>query len=112
MNITNIIILALSTIVGSFGAYFFKRGADKLEINILKIITNWSLYIGAFLYLISNILFIIPLKTNNLFIVYGFSGLYYIWTMIIGKYLLEEKITVRKILAVALIIIGIIIINI
>ena len=111
MNIADILVMISSTVVGAFGAFFFKRGADRLEFSIVALIKNYSIYLGALLYLVSNILFILPLRSNNLSIVYGFSGLYYVWTMLIGRYILGERITTRKIVGVALVVIGIVVIS-
>ena len=56
-------IMIVSTIIGSLGAVFLKKGADNFHIkfdwqHILSLITNWRLILGALLYFISSIAFI------------------------------------------------------
>ncbi len=101
-----------STIFAALGSFLFKQGAQRLQqISLKSLTTNTRLYLGAFAFLISNVLFIIPLKQNNLSFLYAFSGLTYIWALALGAIYLEERVTSKKIIGIALIIFGIIIIT-
>lgn len=106
MNLPDLFLILLFTISGALGSYFYKIGANKLP----RLLKNWPLYLGVLAFILSNIFFILALRKNNLSIVYAFSGLMYVWTLFLGCFL-GEKITLRKILAILLIIGGIIITN-
>jgi len=117
LSLAFIIFLILSmTLCGSFGAFFFKRAVAVLEKidmkHFLKILLCPWLYIGGFLYIIGGIFNILLLRKLDYSIVYPMSSLTYVWTMISSFFLLKEPLNAKKILAVALIIIGIFIINI
>ena len=108
MNTIEIIFIILFTIFAALGSYFFKISAKKIKGNWL---VNWFIYMGIASYALSNLFFILALKNNNLSFIIPFAGITYIWTLLIAKNALKEKITMAKMIAVGLIIIGITIIN-
>jgi multidrug transporter EmrE-like cation transporter len=112
MSPFDLFIILSSTIFAGVGAFFFKVGAQRLRFTILALLTNWRLYLGVLFFVLSNILFIIPLKRTDLSILYGFAGLNYVWTLLIGWAVLKESIQTRKIIAIILIVIGVLVVNI
>jgi len=106
MTALDFVFVLLFTLFAALGSYFF-----KISDRIRGIIKNWHIYLGVLSYLLSNIFFILALKNNNLTIVFAFTGLNYIWSLILGGALLKEKITRTKIIAVGLIVVGVIVIN-
>lgn len=100
------LIIIIMTLMGSFGGFFFKKSTDSN--TILSIIKNKFLYIGGILYLSSAILNIIVLKYMPLSVVLPITAITYIWSMIISKITLNEKITIFKIFGIMFIINGVI----
>jgi len=99
-------------LVGAFGAFFFKKASTKFSINPKKLIKNYYFFIAATLYVISSLGYLLILKTTPLSILYPMTAITYLWTAIIAYILLKEKFTRTKIIGIALIILGIALMNI
>ncbi|CVI65116.1 4-amino-4-deoxy-L-arabinose-phosphoundecaprenol flippase subunit ArnE [Eubacteriaceae bacterium CHKCI004] len=97
-------ILIFMTLCGAVASLFLKR-ASGTE-GILKMFLNINLYIGGGLYLISAVLNVYILRYLDYSVVLPLTSITYIWTMILSYMILKEKITVKKMLGVALILIG------
>ena len=97
-------ILIFMTLCGADASLFLKR-ASGTE-GILKMFLNINLYIGGGLYLISAVLNVYILRYLDYSVVLPLTSITYIWTMILSYMILKEKITVKKMLGVALILIG------
>ena len=85
--------------------FFFKKGAENVD-NFLSLIFNFKIYIGGFFYVTAAILNIFVLKYLPYSIVLPLTAMTYIWTMILAKIALGEKITSNKIIGTILIILG------
>lgn len=94
--------------MGGFAGLFLKRGTDRLSSNIIFKIKE--MYIGAVLYAGAAVLNIMILQYLDYSVVMPMMSITYIWTVIISKFFLKEKITKRKITGLALIITGVFII--
>lgn len=93
------------TFFGALGAFFFKKGTESLN-GIVSLFTNWKIYVGGIFYVTAAVLNIIALKYLPYNIVLPLTAMTYIWTIIIARVTLGEKITKKKIIGVILIIIG------
>lgn len=93
------------TLLGALGGFFFKKGADNLN-GIVSLVLNWRVYVGGIFYVSAALLNIVALKFLPYSIVLPLTAMTYIWTMIISKVALGEKITRNKIIGTILIIIG------
>lgn len=98
--------LIIMTMLGSVASLFLKKasGVD----NLPALIINVNLYIGGFLYLVSAVLNIWILRYLDYSVVLPFTSLTYIWTMFLSYKILKEKITLKKIGGVVLILFGVI----
>lgn len=67
---------------------------------------NSNLYIGGFLYVAAAVLNILVLRYLDYSVVLPLSSVTYIWTMVLSNRMLQEKITRKKILGVACIVLG------
>lgn len=98
------IVLLIMTILGSVAALFLKKASNIG--GIFAMFKNIYLYIGGFLYLASAVLNIWILRYLEYSVVLPLTSFTYIWTMILSHILLEEKITIKKIVGVILILVG------
>ena len=96
--------LLIMTMLGSAAALFLKK-ASGTE-GVFALIKNINLYIGGFLYLASAVLNIWILRYLEYSVVLPLTSLTYIWTMILSYIILKEKVTMKKIGGVILILIG------
>ena len=99
------LLFPIMTLFGSLGAFYFKKGTDTLN-GILSLFINWKIYVGGFFYVTAAILNIIALKFLPYSVVIPLTSLTYVWTLIISRIALGEKITVKKIIGIILILIG------
>lgn len=103
------IVLLVMTMFGSVASLFLKK-ASGLN-SLIDMLKNINLYIGGFLYVSSAVLNIWLLKILDYSVILPLTSLTYIWTMVLSYFILKEKITVKKIAGVCLILVGAIIIS-
>jgi len=104
--------ILIMTISGTFGALLFKQAMAKVEGRcIIHLIKAPRLYLGGMCYLLGAMLNIMLLQHMPYSIVYPMTSLTYIWTMVVSFFVLKEKISRNKIIAVVLIVTGVIVLN-
>lgn len=103
-------ILVLMTLLGSVASLFLKKASETT--GIIELIKNKNLYLGGGLYLVSAVLNVWLLKFLDYSIVLPLTSLTYVWTMLLSHKILEEKITIRKVCGVSLVIVGAILVSI
>ena len=106
---TNYILLIFMTLLGALGSYFLKKSTQTP--GFIHIIKSPNFYAGGFLYFSSAIINVYILRFLDFSVVLPLTSITYIWTMILAKILLNEKITKRKYCGLFLIIIGAIFIS-
>jgi multidrug transporter EmrE-like cation transporter len=94
-------------VIGSLGAAGLKAGAERLEISVRGVVTNWRLIAGLSGYLLSTVFFIHGVKNGELSILYPMVSVGYICGMLWSKLFFGEPITRMKIGALALILVGV-----
>lgn len=99
------ILCIVFTLFGAFGGYFFKKASNESE-SIMKTLLSPALYIGGVFYVLGALLNIVVLKKLNYTVVLPMTSITYVWTIILSYFLLREKITVKKIAGITLIIFG------
>ena len=98
------IVLLVMTMLGAVASLFLKKASGSN--SLIDMLKNINLYIGGFLYVSSAVLNIWLLKILDYSVILPLTSLTYIWTMIISYFILKEKITVKKVLGICLILIG------
>lgn len=101
-----IAVIIFMTMLGSLGGFFFKRSSARVEGSFLSLLKNKNLYVGGFIYVASAILNIWVLKYMQYSVVMPMTAITYIWTMLLSAVILKEKITMKKAIGVAAIIVG------
>lgn len=106
-------LVLMMTAAGSVGALFFKRVMVKLKNeNFLKIFFVPEIYIGGIFYVAGALLNILLLRYMEYTVVYPMTSITYLWTMLISYFILKEKFTRNKMLAIVCIILGVFVMNI
>lgn len=98
------IVLLVMTALGSVASLFLKKSSS--ETNFFKMLLNPYLYVGGILYLLSAVLNIYVLRYLDYSVVLPLTAITYIWTMILSYFVLKEKITIKKMSGVILIVLG------
>lgn len=107
----NYFLIVIYTFLSSLAALLWKKAASRND-SIKQLIFEESfLYIGGICYLASSIGSIIALKYLPYSTVYFFSALTYVWSIILAKTYLKEKISFSQIIATMLILSGVFLIT-
>lgn len=101
-----VLMVMLMTLLGSFGSLFFKLSAN--EHRGMKGIINKKILMGGLLYFLSALVNIVLLKYLPLSIVLPATSLTYVWTVIVARVYLAEKITLMRVIGLVMIISGVI----
>ncbi len=97
----------IATIFGSFGALFLKQGSKTFSFNLTKLLKNYNIILGFFLYGVAYVLLILALKEGKLSVLYPLVSLGYIWISIISIKFLGERMNAWKWVGVVTIICGV-----
>jgi drug/metabolite transporter (DMT)-like permease len=101
----NFVLVLISSVASAFAGYFLKIASGSGKIS--AILKNRHLYLGGALYTASAFLSIALLKRMPFSVLLPLGGMCYVWTILISRKFLGEKIGPRKITGVALIIVGV-----
>ena len=104
-------LMVLTTIFTSIAQVFYKLGADRLQLNIMSIITNLPLITGMALYLIAAIIMITAFKGGEVSTLYPIIATSYIWVSLLSAYFFNESLNLLRWTGIFIIIAGIIFIN-
>ncbi len=104
-----IAVLVVMTFLGATASLFLKKASGSE--GILALMQNVNFYLGGMLYLLAAVLNIYILKFLEYSVVLPLTSLTYIWTMALSYFVLKEKITGRKMLGVALILAGVVVVS-
>jgi drug/metabolite transporter (DMT)-like permease len=108
--LSSIILVLISSFIGSFGAVFLKLGAERMG-PIATIFKNYWLATGVVLYLISSLFYMMGVSQGELTVLYPMISLGYIWALLWARILFKEQFTMAKIGGLILIIGGVALIN-
>jgi drug/metabolite transporter (DMT)-like permease len=108
---SSIILVLFGSFIGSFGAVFLKIGAEHLHGNLRRILTNYWLATGILLYLLSSVFYMMGVAQGQLTVLYPMVSLGYIWAILWARLFFKEPFTLAKIGGLAMIIVGVALIN-
>lgn len=112
MSVTYFFPICVMTLLGSIGAYFFKKVTDgSRHLSVLVLIKSFMMYIGGVLYVAAALINVVLLRFIDYSVLYPMTALTYIWTLIISAFLLHEKINTQKIVAIFFVCVGVILIS-
>jgi drug/metabolite transporter (DMT)-like permease len=101
-----ILINLLASIIGAFGQYCYKLGAQKL--SSVPIYLNWQLFLGAFFFLLVMILFILAFKHGGkISVTFPFYATTFIWGTFLGVFLEKEPFHLIQGLGILCVVFGI-----
>ncbi len=104
-------LVLVGSFIGSFGAVFLKAGAGKLHRDLRTLFFNWRLAAGVALFLLSSFFFVLGVRKGELTILYPMVSLGYVWTLFWSRLFFKEPFTRYKLLGLALILFGIVVLN-
>jgi len=105
-------LIILCTVFTSTAQVFYKFGADRLEFNLISLITNFPLITGMILYIMGAVIMITAFKGGEVSVLYPIIATSYIWVSLLSLYFFNEALNFFKVIGVLTIITGIIFIGI
>jgi len=99
------------TLLTSTAQLFWKLGAEKLEFNLLSIITNLEIFTGILLYSIGGILLIVSFRGGEVSVLYPILATGYIWVSFLSMFFLNESMNLFRWIGIFTIVAGIILIG-
>ena len=109
--LSSFVLIVIGCVIGAYGAILLKKGADRLRPGLKAIIRNTNLLFGLGLYGFNTIFYLIALRGGELSLLYPLISVVYIIIAILSKLILKEKLNSYKLIGMALIIIGVILIG-
>ena len=114
-----IIVMIISTLIGSIGSLLLKKGSEHFDIDIrkgitktvMKLLKNYNVVFGAILYFVSASFFIYLLRIEDLSMLYPMTSLSYVFVTILSVYILKERLNVYKTFGIMAIIIGVVLVT-
>src|SRR5262245_19029788 len=105
--LSSMALVLTASFIGSFGAVFLKGGAQRLELSLKALLTNWHLAAGVTMYLLSSVFFLMGIRNGELTVLYPMVSLGYVWTLLWSKLFFGEALTRSKLLGLAFILLGV-----
>lgn len=105
--VSSMLLVLVSSFIGSFGAVFLKSGAKRLHHGLKYLILNVHLAAGVVLFLLSSVFYVVALKHGEVSVLYPMVSLVNIWTLVWSRLFFKEPITSAKTIGVALILVGV-----
>lgn len=93
------------TLLGALGSLFFKKASEK-NVGLISLLKNRWLYFGGILYLASLLITVYLLRVLDYSVVLPLTSVTYVWTLFIAYLILKEKISIKQIIGVVLIVCG------
>src|SRR3989338_6796364 len=78
------VLVFLSTLIVASGQIFLKMASQRLTLNIIALITNYALWIGAVLYFVGAGILILSLKYGELSVLYPIYAFSYVWVSLLS----------------------------
>jgi len=110
-KLSSAMLVFVCTLLVSSAQVFYKLGANKLEFNLIKIITNYNLIAGMAIYAVGAVILLVALRGGELSVLYPIIATSYIWVTLLSIYFFNEVMNFYKLAGIAAIISGIILIG-
>jgi uncharacterized membrane protein len=106
---SSIVLLVLCTFIISVAQILYKKGAESLSLDFIKLMGNFPIFLGLGLYFIASMMMVSALKEGELSILYPFLALSYVWVSLLSVrvFPLSEHMNLFKWIGILIIIIGV-----
>jgi multidrug transporter EmrE-like cation transporter len=105
-----VLLMIIATVFTTIAQVFYKIGANNLTPTGWY--TNWQLPFGLILYGVAGVLLILALKKGEVSVLYPIFATAFVWVLLLSNYIFGEALTIQKWAAVAVILLGIVLISI
>ena len=109
--VSSMALVLFGSFLGSFATVFVKAGAQRLEMNLRSLLSNWRLLVGALGYGGSSFFFVLGLRQGQLSILYPLVAAGYMFTLFWARLFFGETLTKGKFAGVGMILVGIVLLQ-
>lgn len=96
------------TACNAMGSLLFKNTMIKVKVfSIKRTFSLGILYLGIFFYFLGSIVNILLLNFWDYSTIYPLTSFTCVWTLVFSKFILKEKITLRKVIGILFIVLGV-----
>jgi len=106
-----ICLMILGTFLISAAQVSFKFASDTFSMSLQGIVANWPLWLGLALYIGAAVLLIAAFSGGELSVLDPLQSASFIWTLLAAWLLLSERVSLRNIAGIAIILAGIIVLT-
>lgn len=110
--IWSIAVMIIVSVVSAFATFNLKIASAQISKNLMHTLKTKRLWIGIFLYGFGTIGALFAIKAGELSVLYPFVALQYVWTVVLSKKYLGEKIKALKWTGIVMIFLGVTLIGI
>ena len=103
---TPYLFILAATFIGAGGAFFLKRGAASFAFTVQGTVLNWPFVLGGVLYVAAIPVYLAGLRTLPLSLAYPLTSLTYVWSALLARNLLGEKVSAMRWAGIGAIIAG------
>jgi undecaprenyl phosphate-alpha-L-ara4N flippase subunit ArnE len=101
------LLVLFTTFLNSIAQLLYKFGSERLEFDIMSILTNFYIIGGILIYIIGGILVILALRGGEVSVLYPIIATGYIWVSLLSVFFLDETMNIFKWIGIVSIIGGI-----
>ncbi len=89
------------------GALFLKQGAAALSRDVGALMRNWRLALGVALFGAATVVYVVLLRYEQLSVLYALGATTYVWTALLARVYLKERVGPLKVMGIVAIVAGI-----
>jgi undecaprenyl phosphate-alpha-L-ara4N flippase subunit ArnE len=104
-------LMIITTLLTSTAQLLYKAGAERLEFDLMSILTNYFLLSGLLLYMIGAVLMITAFKGGELSVLYPIVATSYIWVGIFSYLIFDENVNFLRWLGITSIFFGVVLVG-
>ena len=98
------------TLIGAMGAFFLKAGMDRVD-SLISLYREPRIWLGGGCYVAGALCNVLLLRFLDYSVVYPMTAVTYVWSMALSAAFLGERIGRRKLIGVAAILAGVLILS-
>lgn len=103
--------MVLASVIAAVATFLLKRGAAETRLSLHQFHISLQVIGAAFLYLLSSVFSLLALLGAQLSVLVPVTALEYVWVLLLAKGFLRERIGAPKVLGVACIMLGVILVG-
>lgn len=111
MGLKPVTLMLICTLLLAAAQFFQKTAGERLELSIQGFVFNWPFWVGLLLAGLAAIVMTMALRKGELSKIFPLVSLSFVWTVFIAVIFFGEVLTIAKVVGVALVIAGVVVLG-